>query len=256
MIDVEDYLKWKLPEGVRIVPLGDSALVIQWGDAITPETHQRIRQLTAYLEVEPFVGMIECVPAFTTVTVYYDALIMIEEHGDLLASEDSDFPFAIAATLMRGILNRLEKATVHPTRVVDIPVCYGGELGPDLEAVAEHNELGVEEVIAIHTSADYLVYMLGFAPGFAYLGGMSGRIATPRRPSPRLSIPAGSVGIAGNQTGVYPIKTPGGWQLIGKTPIPLFLPRQTPPTLLQAGDVVRFYRISRKEFDQWEGMQR
>lgn len=140
--------------------------------------------------------------------------------------------------------------------MTEIPVCYGGELGPDLPEVAAAHGLSEEEVVEIHASADYLVYMLGFAPGFAYLGGLPKRIATPRRRTPRLSIPAGTVGIAGDQTGVYPIATPGGWQLIGRTPDPLFLPDAMPPALLRAGDIVRFRPISRAEFDRREAARR
>jgi inhibitor of KinA len=241
---------------VKIVPLGDSAIVVQLGEAIDLETHKRVRQLSDYLERHPFTGMIEYVPAFTTVASYFEGWTLLNAHSDEAAGEDEQCTFAIAAALVNKIMLRLEDAAVEQSRIVDIPVCYGGELGPDLEAVAAHHGLSKEEVIDIHTSADYLVYMLGFAPGFAYLGGLSERIATPRRQTPRLSIPAGTVGIAGGQTGVYPIATPGGWQLIGKTPIPLFLPQQIPPTLLKAGDIVRFNRISRSEFDKWEETQR
>ncbi|MGV3465566.1 MAG: 5-oxoprolinase subunit PxpB, partial [Heyndrickxia sp.] len=139
------------------------------------------------------------------------------------------------------------------SRVVEIPVCYGGDFGPDLETVASMNGLSTEEVIQIHSSAEYTVYMIGFAPGFPYLGGMSEKIATPRLPSPRLKIPERTVGIAGNQTGVYPIETPGGWQLIGRTPIKLFRPQDEVPSLLHAGDKVRFKPISYEEYVEWEG---
>lgn len=236
----------------ELKPLGDSALVVVWGDAISLDTHQRVRQFTAYLEEQPFVGLIECVPAFTTVTVYYDCWTVMSQYAGLVEPEDRQFPYAIVAALLNHMLQELEAVPVSPARVVEIPVCYGDDLGPDLVDVAAHNGLDAEEVIAIHTSADYLVYMLGFAPGFAYLGGMSGAIAAPRRQTPRMAIPAGTVGIAGDQTGVYPIETPGGWQLIGRTPQPLFLPGLNPPTMLQAGDIVRFCRISREQYEQWE----
>jgi inhibitor of KinA len=139
-----------------------------------------------------------------------------------------------------------------PGRERVVPVCYGGEFGPDLEFVAKHNGLTEQEVIQIHSSGEYLVYMIGFAPGFPYLGGMSEKIAAPRRTSPRLKIPIGTVGIAGLQTGVYPIETPGGWQLIGRSPEQLFRPHANPPSLLQAGNLVRFQPISRDEYDAWE----
>jgi inhibitor of KinA len=131
---------------------------------------------------------------------------------------------------------------------VDIPVCYGGDYGPDLDAVSFHTGLSTEEVVAIHGEPDYLVYMIGFAPGFPYLGGMSERLASPRRESPRAKIPPGSVGIAGSQTGVYPIETPGGWQLIGRTPLRLFRPERDEPSLLRTGDRVRFHAIERAEY--------
>ena len=133
-------------------------------------------------------------------------------------------------------------------RTIEIPVCYGGEFGPDLSVVAESNGLTEEEVIHIHSNGTYIVYMIGFAPGFPYIGGMPSEIATPRKSSPRLKIPSRSVGIAGSQTGIYPIETPGGWQLIGSTPLKLFSIHHNPPTLLQAGDHVRFKPISYEEY--------
>jgi len=236
---------------MKISPLGDSAVVVIFGDSISPETHRQVRQLSEYLEHQPFSGMIEYVPAFTSVAVYYEGLTLINEYASGAAPEDRYYPYPIAVSLLEKIMLELKDSTSRQSRIVEIPVCYGGEWGPDLDEVAVHNGLSHQEVIDIHSSGEYLVYMLGFAPGFAYLGGMSERIATPRRQIPRLSIPAQTVGIAGDQTGVYPIETPGGWQLIGKTPIKLFLPGLMPPTLLKAGDIVRFYPISRHEFDAW-----
>lgn len=239
--------------GPQIYPLGDSALVIKFGDSIGQETHQRIRQLSEHLELHPFKGMTEFVPAFTTVTIYYDPWAMSEGVATDTDGAGRTTPFeTVKATVLEVLMNLKSTGTSRP-KTVRIPVCYGGDLGPDLQEVADRNGLTPEEVVNIHSSADYLVYMLGFAPGFAYLGGMSERIATPRRETPRLAIPAGTVGIAGEQTGVYPIETPGGWQLIGKTPVRLFVPERMPPTVLKSGDVVRFYPISRKEFDGWEG---
>ena len=139
----------------------------------------------------------------------------------------------------------------NASRVVEIPVCYGGQYGPDLAFVAQHNGLTEEEVIALHVSGEYYIYMLGFAPGFPYLGGLPERIAAPRHEVPRASVPAGSVGIAGNQTGIYPVSTPGGWQLIGCTPLVLFRPSENPPSLLLPGDTVRFRAISTAEMQAW-----
>lgn len=224
----------------RLYPLGETAIVVQLGDSIHLETHNRVRALAKYLDQHPVAGFIEYVPAFTTVTVFYNPL--------LFSDHDEGSPYQRVSKEMERILQKVQSGTEDTIRVIEIPVCYGGKLGPDLDIVAEHNGLTSEEVIHIHTSGDYLVYMIGFAPGFPYMGGMSERIAAPRRPSPRLAIPAGSVGIAGTQTGVYPIETPGGWQLIGQTPLPLFRPNESSPSLLQAGDQVRFVAITEEEY--------
>ncbi|CAI6079848.1 5-oxoprolinase subunit B [Cohnella sp. JJ-181] len=240
----------------KLLPLGDSAITVQLGETICRQTHDRVRQLAEHLERSRFAGMIEHVPAFLSVTVYFDpfeALAGLGDPADLSGSAD---PMALVAGWLADNLAKLEETAQEKPRLTEIPVCYGGELGPDLPEVAAVHGLSEQEVIEIHASAEYLVYMLGFAPGFAYLGGLPKSIATPRKQTPRLSIPAGTVGIAGDQTGVYPIATPGGWQLIGKTPEPLFLPDATPPTLLRAGDIVRFRPISREEFDRREAERR
>ncbi|MCL6515460.1 MAG: 5-oxoprolinase subunit PxpB [Alicyclobacillus sp.] len=222
-----------------MTPLGDSAAVVRLGETIDPETHRRVRRLERAIERAAPRWFVELVPAFTTVTVFYDPM-------------RADFA-QVEGWLARQV-EALGDEPLPPPREVRIPVCYGGEFGPDLGEVAAHNGLTEDEVIFIHSQGAYVVYMIGFAPGFPYLGGMSERIAAPRRATPRVSIPAGTVGIAGMQTGVYPISTPGGWQLIGRTPIRLFRPEQDPPTLLSAGDIVRFEPISRETFDAlWEG---
>ena len=136
----------------------------------------------------------------------------------------------------------------EPAKVVEIPTIYGGEYGPDIEFVAEHNNISIDEVIEIHSSRNYLIYMLGFTPGFPYLGGMSEKIETPRLKTPRTKIPAGTVGIAGKQTGIYPIDSPGGWQLIGRTPVKLYDPFADPPVLLNSGDYLRFVPIDETEY--------
>lgn len=256
----ENYGKYGAIEA-KLLPLGDSAVTVQLGETICRQTHDRVRQLAEHLERHRFPGMIEYVPAFLSVTVYFDPFEALAGLGNLTPTDPADppvnaNPIALVAGWLGDQLAKLEDAAQNTPRVTEIPVCYGGELGPDLPEVAAAHGLSEQEVIEIHASADYLVYMLGFAPGFAYLGGLPQRIATPRRQTPRLSIPAGTVGIAGDQTGVYPIATPGGWQLIGKTPEPLFLPDATPPTLLRAGDIVRFRPISREEFDSREAALR
>jgi inhibitor of KinA len=222
---------------MQIIPLGDSAVIIQFGNQITLDIHCMVNACAARLDKEPFLGMVEIVPAFTTVTVYYDPL---------------QLSFKEVCSALEPIVTDLEDIKVNTPRIVEIPVCYGGEFGPDLLFVGEHNGLTAEEVVQIHSSGEYLVYMIGFAPGFPYLGGMSERIRTPRRQVPRLSIPAGTVGIAGMQTGVYPIETPGGWQMIGRTPVSLFRPAHSTPSLLQSGDIVHFRPITPNEFQEWK----
>jgi inhibitor of KinA len=238
--------------GVRTMsqmkPLGDSAILVEFGSEINEDVHLRVKAFTDYLETHPFAGFMECIPAFTSVTVFYNTLVVRRQGDSGSFSGKERSPYKIVHSILEEMVTGLEETNTDKWRVVEIPVCYGGEFGPDLEAVARHNHLLPSEVIAIHSEADYLVYMIGFAPGFPYLGGMSERIATPRHSSPRLSIPAGSVGIAGSQTGVYPISTPGGWQIIGRTPADLFLPDENPPSLLQSGDVIRFKPIPPEEY--------
>lgn len=220
----------------RFATLSDRALTVHLGNQIDTPTFQAIRSLSRRLDAQPSPGMIEFVPAFTTVALYYD-------------------PLRTSETALTSYISNLvatTDATIDPQpRVVEIPVCYGGEFGSDLEFVSKHAKLTPQEVIEIHAAADYLVHMIAFAPGFPYLGGMSPKIAAPRRSSPRLKIPAGSIGIAGDQTGIYPLETPGGWQLIGRTPLALFRPQQDPPTLLQAGDIVRFRAITPQQFREF-----
>ncbi|MFQ6388477.1 5-oxoprolinase subunit PxpB [Priestia aryabhattai] len=232
-----------------ISPLGDSSLVITFGDSIQYDIHKQIKTCKDSIELNPFPGFVECVPAFTNLTIFYNPLEVVAAVGKKQKKEFVS-PFEVVSSIIQSKLEneQTEKELNH--RTVSIPVCYGGEYGPDLEYVARHHNLTPEEVISIHSEGEYLAYMIGFAPGFPFLGGLSEKIATPRRPSPRTSIPAGSVGIAGMQTGVYPISTPGGWQLIGQTPIKLFLPEQNPPSLLQAGDIVKFDPISKEEYQE------
>ncbi|WP_139796188.1 5-oxoprolinase subunit PxpB [Sporomusa malonica] len=221
-----------------LVPFGETAIMVEFGKGIHPELHRKVKALNDYLDQYPFAGMVEYVAAFASVTVFYDPIKLTCE---------------AAASLLQEIVNTLEQQEEVKPRIVEIPVCYGGEFGPDLEFVAQHNGRTVNEVIEIHAGGQYLVYMLGFAPGFPYLGGMSERIAAPRRTSPRPAIPAGTVGIAGMQTGVYPITTPGGWQLIGRTPLDLFCPNDNPPTLLQSGDMIKFRPILLEEYWKLKG---
>lgn len=230
---------------VTMSPLGDSAVIIQLGEGISEQTHRVVSALTKRIENDPFPGFIECVPAFTSVTVFYQPF---EVYRKMESGKAVDSPYEKVKALIEHHLQELTMEEETNQRTVEIPVCYGGGFGPDLEEVADINGLTAQEVIDIHTSGEYLVYMIGFAPGFPYLGGMSEKIAVPRRSSPRTSIPAGSVGIAGMQTGVYPLSTPGGWQLIGNTPLELFKPYEQPPSLLRAGDIVKFVSVTEEEY--------
>lgn len=220
---------------MTISPLGDSAIVVALGDGPDESALPRVRALVAALEHLPPRGVREVVPAFATVTVFYDPA-HIAGYAQLCAEIEARVARSDAA------LVTLE------ARVVEIPVCYGGDFGPDLAAVAAHCGLAAERVVALHGGASYLVLAVGFAPGFGYLGGLPKELEMPRRATPRTSVPAGSVGIGGAQTGVYPLATPGGWNLIGRTPLRLFDAARGEPALLQAGDRVKFSAISPSEF--------
>ena len=232
------------PPPLRLYPLGDAAVVLEFGQAIAPATHQFIQAFTRLLAQNLPPGLREVVPAFTTLTVYYDPLVLFKL-GEMS-------PYLQMASALQALLPAAQAALAEaaPGPLVEIPVCYGGDFGPDLGLVASHAQLAPEEVIARHTQPEYLVYMLGFAPGFPYLGGLDAGLATPRRAQPRPLVPAGAVGIAGAQTGIYSLPTPGGWQLIGRTPRRLFDPARARPSLLQAGDRLRFVPISEAEFQR------
>ena len=216
-------------------PVGDLAVRAAFGAEISPRLNVHIRRFCHRLGAEPIRGVTEWVPGYAAVTVYYR-------------------PWDIGYdALRRALAQHAGEAGATPTPEagrVEVPVCYGGECGPDLEEVAAAHGLTPAQVIERHTGSDYLVYFLGFLPGFPYLGGLDPSLATPRRATPRPSVPAGSVGIAGTQTGVYPLETPGGWQIIGRTPLCLYDPDQQPPALLAAGDHVRFVPITAGQFEE------
>ena len=209
----------------RFLNAGDSALVVEFGDAIDAETNHEVHKLAGRLDKQSIPGLVELIPTYRSLLVSFDPMITTYEdiHKTIADSDEENTDNAKSAV-----------------RIVKIPTLYSEERGPDLEFVAENAGVTVDEVISIHSGTDYLVYMMGFAPGFPYLGGLDERLATPRLQSPRVEIPAGSVGIAEGQTGVYPIASPGGWRLIGRTPLVLFDPHTNPPTVINAGDYVRF----------------
>jgi inhibitor of KinA len=228
---------------MRFSPLGDRAVLITLGDSIDEATHRRVRAVTARIDAEPPLGFVDRVPAFASLVVHYEPV--------LIHAADSGSPHDAFVAALQHLLADVRDDALPPPRTVEVPVCYGGELGPDLEDVARQHGIDANEVIDIHASGDYLVYMVGFMPGFAYLGGLSSRIATPRRQTPRTAVPAGSVGIGGEQTGVYPLVSPGGWNLIGRTPLRIFDIGRIEPALLVTGDRVRFVPISFSEFATW-----
>lgn len=223
----------------RFFPMGDQALIVELGDRVDPALSAQIAALARRLREARLVGVLDIVPAYSTLALHYDPA----------AVGVGTSPYEALAETIGTWLNTQTAEMPLPGRVIEIPVCYGGALGEDLEALARSHGLSADEVIAIHSGADYYVHMLGFVPGFAYLGGLDTRLATPRRESPRPRVPAGSVAIAGEQTGIYPLDTPGGWHLIGRTPLQLFKPDSLPPSLLNAGDTVRFVPISAQEFE-------
>lgn len=219
-----------------ISPVGDCAISIDFGQVIDPKINRHIRQTIERIQALQLDGIIELVPTYCALLVQYDA--MLYSYADMCNIIEPTFSESVTD-------NGNETVTV-----IEIPTVYGGEFGPDLGFVASHNNLSEEEVIAIHSGTDYLVYMLGFIPGFTYLGGMDPCISTPRLSSPRTLIPAGSVGIAGEQTGTYPSDSPGGWQIIGCTPVTMYDMSKEKAALLSAGDYVRYVPIDEQEYNR------
>ena len=219
-------------------------MIVQFADKIDPNTQKNILALIDLLKTSPFPGFLESLPSYTGVAVFYDpALVLSADPASILSPSDR-----VRQLLEDYIISsKHHQLNVEP-ETIEIPVCYDWTLGPDLQEVADYNQLTVDDVISIHSKGSYQVYMIGFAPGFPFLGGMSESIATPRKQQPRLEIPAGSVGIAGKQTGVYPMVTPGGWQLIGQTPLKMFDLNRNEPSLLKPGHIVRFRPISLEEY--------
>ncbi|WP_234122705.1 5-oxoprolinase subunit PxpB [Clostridium hydrogenum] len=227
--------------------ISETAILVQFGNEIDRSIQIKVKAFADYIDEKPFEGMIESISAFTSVTVIYDPVKVRKAYG-----RSNQFAYEIVQSEINKILNNIVTESNGKSRIVEVPVCYGGKFGPDLEYVAAYNKISMEEVVKIHSEGEYLVYMIGFAPGFPYLGGMPEKISAPRRKSPRTEIPKGSVGIAGMQTGVYPISTPGGWQLIGRTPLELFRPKHRIPSLLKAGDIVKFIPISNEEYEAYK----
>lgn len=218
---------------IKILTAGDSSLLIEFGNEISTEINQKITATVQLMKEQHIEGVVDMIPAFCSLLINYD-------------------PRVISYDELKERMTALTKVDIKTQagtkKVFEIPVCYGGEYGPDLANIAEHAGISEEEVIKIHSSRDYLIYMLGFLPGFTYLGGLDERIHTPRLANPRLKISAGSVGIGGSQTGIYPLDSPGGWQLMGMTPVKTYDPEREVPILVEAGDYIRFVPVSEEEY--------
>jgi KipI family sensor histidine kinase inhibitor len=217
----------------RFQPASDQSLLVYFDQKITLDAHQRVRKLLRVLEREPVAGIRNLNPAYCSILINFDSLKL--SHGGLEA-------------ILLDYIERLEAIDLPAPQELQIPACYGGEFGPDLNELAALHGMTPGRVIELHSSVIYIVYFLGFVPGFGYLGELPEALATPRLDSPRRSTPPGSVGIAGNQTGVYPFATPGGWRLIGRTPIAMFRPGRKAMSFLSIGDRVRFVPISAAQF--------
>jgi len=216
--------------------MGDRGLLLEFGDEISHEINEKVRRMALAIQAEAITGIIETVPTYRSLLIIYDPLI--------LSIED-------LKTRLQKIEEGLEQTPFPEPKLTQIPAVYGGPYGPDLDFVSQYHGISHQEVIQLHCSKPYFIYMIGFMPGFPYMGELPEALVTPRLKTPRLSVPAGSVAIAQKQTGIYPMESPGGWQIIGRTPVKIFDSRSEPPALLQMGDLVQFYSISEEEFNQW-----
>ena len=233
---------------MEITPLGDCAVLLRVAENFEVEAEQALQQVLAAqrcLASAKIPGVVEVAPAYTTVAIFYDPLKVAAAGGP------AENIFGWLEKRIREVISRTASiSSESKVSEVEIPVCYDGEFGFDLDDVAQAAGIDRDQVIDLHSGGHYRVHCLGFIGGFPFLGGLPGKLATPRRESPRKEIPAGSVGIGGKQTGIYPVKSPGGWNIIGRTPWRLFDPHKNPPGLLRTGDRVRFRRINRDEFEQ------
>ncbi len=212
---------------------GDTGVVIELENEISEEVNSKVRSFYFAIEKKSLAGVEEIVPTYRSLLICYNPL---KVRGDILIEK------------LKDVEKHIEEIEIPEPKLIEIPTVYGGEFGPDLKFVAEYNNITVNKVIEIHSQKKYLIYMLGFTPGFPYLGGMSDTISAPRLNNPRTSISAGSVGIAGKQTGIYPVDSPGGWRLIGRTPLKLFNPDKEPHFLLQVGDYLKFKPVNESEY--------
>jgi inhibitor of KinA len=229
----------------RIEPLGDRCLIVEFESRVDAAINRRARSLADALLADPVPGVLDVVPAFCSVAVYYRPELLV---AAMHPSSPPPSPYQALRARVQALLAGGTGSIEAPAREIRIPVCYGGIHGPDLEEVAAACSMTADEVVLAHVASEHLVYMLGFSPGFPYIGGLDPRLAVPRRSTPRTRIPAGTVAIARDQTAIYSFETPGGWNLIGRTPLGLFDPQADPPCRLQAGDRIRFVPIAPEEF--------
>lgn len=221
----------------KFLIMGDRSLLVEVGDEISIEVNRRVRLLYYSLTYRKLTGITELLPSYTSLLIVFDPLVV---------------SLSALRTIVDCLVDSPDETRIPEPKTVKIPVVYGGEFGPDLTEVAEYHGLSPSDVVCCHTSAVYQVYMIGFTPGYPYMGEVPREIATPRRDTPRTHVPKGSVGIAQKQTGIYPVESPGGWQIIGRTPLTLFDPHAMPPALLEAGDIVTFYPIEKEKFETWQ----
>lgn len=217
--------------------MGDRGLLLEFGDEISHEVNERVRRMALAIRKEAIPGIVETVPTYRSLLIFYDPLTL---------------PLDRLKKRLQQIEEDLEEIPLPEPKLTRIPAVYGDGYGPDLDFVARYHQISPEEVIRLHCSKPYFIYMIGFMPGYPYMGELPDSLITPRLKTPRLSVPKGSVAIAQRQTGIYSMESPGGWQIIGRTPVELFDPGRVPPSLLQMGDLVEFYPISRKDFEEWK----
>ena len=221
---------------MRFLNMGDRGLLLELGDEISQEINEKVRKMALAVQSESIPGVLETAPTYRSLAVLYDPLII---------------PLCTLKERLESIEERLHSFSLPEPALIRIPVVYGGEFGPDLEFVANYHHTTPEEIVGLHCSRSYLIYLIGFMAGYPYMGELPEGLVTPRLKTPRLSVPAGTVAIAQRQTGIYPMESPGGWQLLGRTPVKIFDPEKDPPAYLRMGDRVRFYPIANKEFEEW-----
>jgi inhibitor of KinA len=228
-----------------IFPLGDNAILIDFGNELNESINQKLLEIFRKIKNQNMPGVLDVVPAYSSLTIHYDVMKIFEKAGGKTV-------FDIITDQVKKIVEDDIEISFEQNRKISIPVCYDQEFGVDLSYLASEKDLSVQDVIQLHTAKSYRVYMIGFLPGFPYMGEVDQRIQIPRKENPRTNVEAGSVGIAGAQTGIYPLQSPGGWQIIGRTPVLLFNKEKTAPVLLQPGDEIKFFSISKHEFTNYQ----